>query len=158
MIVLRLATGITEHFPQRVSEWVMTAAILGWGYMLAGEAAAFSATPSFRELSRIADEDTWALICLLVGMARLAALIVNGTFRGFRYSPHLRGAASLVACVFWGQITLGMLVAWIGAGAIGTGVVAYGAFMTLELWNLFRAWADVGASRQARVKRNGHSG
>ena len=42
MIVLRMAGGIREHFPARVSEWIMTGAILGWSIVL-------SAAPSSHE-------------------------------------------------------------------------------------------------------------
>lgn len=148
MVILRIAGGITEHFPQRVSEWVMTAAILGWSAVLAIDQSTFETSRSFTEIARYGDEEHWALICLIVGLLRLAALVVNGTFRQFRYSPHLRGFASIAACIFWGQIALGVLVAW-STGGSGTGVVAYLTFMALEAWNLFRAWADVGAARKA---------
>ena len=149
MIILRIADGIYEHFPARVSEWIMTCAILGWSAVLAADPLTFSTSPSFSVLATYAGETGWSFICLAVGLLRLSALIVNGTFRTFRYSPHLRGVASVIACVFWGQIALGVFVAW-WLGGSGTGVIAYSTFMVIELWNLFRAWADVGASRKAR--------
>jgi hypothetical protein len=155
MIVLRLANGIREHFPARVSEWIMTAAILGWAAVLSGDPGTFETSRSFQEIARYGDERFWSTVCLAVGLLRLAALVVNGTFRQFPYSPHLRGGASFVACVFWGQIALGVLIAWVSGGS-GTGAVAYCTFMTIEVWNLFRAWADVGASRQTKGGRNGH--
>lgn len=148
MIVLRVASGISEHFPQRVSEWIMTAAILGWASVLGADPTTFETSPSFSVLAAYGTETNWSLVCLAVGMARLVALVINGTFRQFQYSPHLRGAASFIACVFWGQISLGVCLAWLSGGS-GTGVIAYSTFMALEMWNLFRAWADVGASRKA---------
>ncbi|MDR7032919.1 hypothetical protein [Mesorhizobium sp. BE184] len=149
MIILRIASGISDHFPQRVSEWIMTAAILGWSSVLAGDTNTFATSKSFVVLASYFSEPNWSLICFIVGMTRLAALVVNGTFRQFAYSPHLRGAASFIACVFWGQIALGVCLAWWGGGS-GTGVVAYCTFMAIEMWNLFRAWADVGAARKGR--------
>ena len=148
MIVLRIATGIREHFPARVSEWIMTGAILGWSAVLSADPATFETSPSFAVIAYYGNEAFWSTLCLLVGLVRLTALVVNGTFRQFRYAPHLRGVASFVACVFWGQIALGVVIAWWYGGA-GTGVVAYSTFMVIEMWNLFRAWADVGASRKA---------
>jgi hypothetical protein len=127
----------------------MTAAILGWSSVLAADPGTFDTSRSFAVLQAYGSEATWAMICFAVGMTRLAALVVNGTFRQFRFSPHLRGGASFIACVFWGQIGLGVCLAWWGGGS-GTGVVAYCTFMAIEMWNLFRAWADVGASRKAR--------
>ncbi|WP_309084143.1 hypothetical protein [Chelativorans sp.] len=158
MIVLRLATGIREHFPQRVSEWVLTGAILGWAAVLSGDGNTFANAPSFSELARMADEDTWAVICLVVGLLRLTALVINGTFRAFPYSPHMRGLASFAACIFWGQVALGMMLAWLNHGAAGTGMVIYLAAMAQDAWNLFRAWADVGASQQARVVKRDEPG
>ncbi|NMG39871.1 hypothetical protein GRZ55_11515 [Chelativorans sp. ZYF759] len=148
MIILRMRDGIIAHFPSRVSEWIMTAAILGWYGVLSADPGTFETSRSFTVLAYYGSEKAWAMLCLLVGLVRLAALVVNGTFRSFRYSPHMRGFASIVACIFWGQITLGVIIAWTMGGA-GTGVVAYGTFMIIEMWNLFRAWADVGATRKA---------
>jgi hypothetical protein len=51
-----------------------------------------------------------------------------------------------------------MLLAWVNADAAGTGMVIYGAVMVLEIWNLFRAWADVGASQKATAAHVRHSG
>lgn len=147
MIVLRLAAGIREHFPQRVSEWILTVTILGLAAVLGSNPHTFENAPAFSELARIASEPTWATICFIVGIARLTALVVNGTFRAFPYSPHMRGIASFVACIFWGQLAIGMMGAWLISGAAGTGMVMYFAAMSLDCWNLFRAWADVGASR-----------
>ncbi|WP_376704667.1 hypothetical protein RQ479_07950 [Mesorhizobium sp. ISC25] len=148
MIILRVADGIRQHFGMRVTEWIMTASLFGWSAMLASNGRTFEGSPSFSVIARYGDETLWANVCLFAAMLRLCALIVNGTFRQFRYSPHLRGGASLAACIFWGQITLGVMVAWVTIGGGGTGVIAYATFMAIEMWNLFRAWADVGATHR----------
>jgi hypothetical protein len=149
MIILRLAGGIRQHFGMRVTEWIMTGALFGWSAVLAGSDHTFAVSPAFSELARYGDEHFWSNVCLVAGFVRLIALTVNGTFKGFRYSPHLRALASVVACVFWGQIELAVTVAWIGGAGAGTGTIAYGTFMAIEAWNLFRAWADVGAAKKA---------
>jgi hypothetical protein len=51
---------------------------------------------------------------------RLIALTINGTFRGFAFSPHIRGFGSLVGVVVWLQISLGFLVAYVSAGRDGS--------------------------------------
>jgi hypothetical protein len=152
-IVLRVGQGIAEHFPVRVSEWVMTYALIGLGWVLWLDPMTFEKTPSFSEMARWADEATWAAICIVAGTARLAALVINGTFKDhFRYSPHLRGLASLVACTFWGQVTLGIVVSAYSSGGAWTGFIIYSAAMLTDMWNLFRSWADVGSAKAARVK------
>lgn len=149
MIIFRIARGIRVHFPTRVSEWIMTGAVLGWATVLGADHNTFGSSPSFVVLAHYGSEEAWAFLCLFVGLLRLTALTVNGTFRTFRYSPHLRGMASFIACVFWGQIALGICLAW-SSGGSGTGAVAYSTFMVIEMWNLIRAWVDVGASRKAK--------
>lgn len=152
MIIVRLVSGIVDHFPVRVSEWVMTYAICGLGWVFWLDPWTFEKSTSFAEMARWADERTWAVVCILTAFLRLGALIVNGTFKHrFRYSPHLRGAASLIACVFWGQITLGVFVSAQTAGGSWTGFVIYSAAMATDLWNLFRAWADVGSARVTKA-------
>ncbi len=150
MIVLRIVGGIREHFGIRVTEWIMTGALFGWSAILSTDPDTFSTSRSFNEIAKYGNEQFWANICLAAAMLRLLALVVNGTFRSFQYSPHFRAGASIAACIFWGQITLGVLVAWMTANGSGTGIVAYGIFMIIESWNLLRAWADVGATRKTR--------
>ncbi len=99
MIILRIAGGIRQHFGMRVTEWIMTGALFGWSAVLAGDGNTFATSPSFSVIAHYGSEITWANICMTAGFIRLAALVVNGTFRQFRYSPHLRAGASFVACV-----------------------------------------------------------
>jgi hypothetical protein len=151
-ILARIAGGIARHFPIRVSEWIMTYALFGWGAVLWIEPETFSKNPSLSQMSLFASEHTWSMILFAAGYLRLAGLIVNGTFRdNFKYSPHFRGFASIVACFVWGQITLGILLSYYATGTGLTGLVIYSAAMMTDLWNLFRAWADVGAYDKANT-------
>lgn len=152
-IALRIGSGIAEHFPVRVSEWIMTYALLGMGWVFWLHPDTFEKSASFTEMARWADERTWAVVCFAAGMVRLAALVVNGTFKErFRHSPHLRGFASLGACTLWGQITLGIVVSALNADGAWTGFVIYSAAMLTDMWNLFRSWADIGSAKAARAR------
>jgi hypothetical protein len=149
---VRLAGGIRDHFPIRVSEWIMAAAMLEWGWVLWFDPDTFSKSSNLSELARIGDESSWSLVCVLAGLTRLAALVINGTFHDkFKYSPHLRAFAAMIACFLWGQITLGIFVAVYSAGGVLTGLVAYSTFLFLDMWNLVRASADVGTAKANRV-------
>ena len=151
-IVLRVGQGIAEHFPVRVSERFMLVPLLGWAWTLLLDPSTFDKSTSFAEMGRWFDEVTWSWICFLAGFLRLSALVVNGTFKDrFPYSPHFRGFASLVICIFWGQVTLGILISVSNNGGVMTGFWAYLGFMLLETWNLFRAWVDVRAIKVARA-------
>lgn len=151
-IVLRIGGGIADHFPIRFSEWFLTYPLLGWAWTLLKDPQTFEKSTSFTEMARWADATTWSSVCFIAAFLRLFALIINGTFKQhFPYSPHLRGLASLVICIFWGQITMGIVVSVAANGGAWTGFWAYSGYMILECWNLFRAWADVGAIKAART-------
>ena len=148
MLVGRLASGIVDHFPVRVSEWITTAAILGLASVFWSQPRTFSSSPSFTIMAQW-DERTWAAICFAIALIRFAALVVNGTFRDvFAYSPHLRALASVAACVFWGKLIEGFALSALAAGGSWTGVIMYGMAMALDCWNLVRAWADVGSQHR----------
>lgn len=147
-ILARIVTGIRNHFPVRVSEWIMTYALYALGLVFLLDPDTFEKSTSFAEMARFADQRTWGIVLLFAGNLRLIGLGINGTFHEhFKYAPHLRGVASLVSCFMWGQITLGVTAAYFTSGGVLTGFVIYSAAMATDLWNLFRAWADVGAAR-----------
>ena len=149
--VLKVGRGIADHFPVRVSEWIMTYAVLGWGVVLISDPDTFNKSMSFSEMSRWFDQTTWAIICLNIGAWKLFALVINGTFKQhFPYSAQLRGFTGLVSCFLWGQIVLGILVSWKTNNGSLTGFVAYSTFMFLDIWNMLRAWFDIGVNKVAR--------
>lgn len=148
--VLKVGRGVVDHFPIRVPEWIMTVAVLGFGSILYSIEDTFSRTPSFATLALWFDQHTWAVICFNIGLWRLFALVVNGTFKTyFPYSAHLRGITALVACALWGQIVLGILIAYKTAGGSPTGILAYGIFMLFDVWNMMRSWFDIGVQKAA---------
>jgi len=144
MIVFRVYRGIADHFPIRFTEWVMMLPTFGMAAAFKASPDMFAVSPSFDLLGRWAEEATWGLIVLACGVVRLAALTINGTFKGFRFSPHLRFGASLAGIVFWSQFTLGFLIAWLTGQGAPSAVVAYGTFCAMELANLVRSGSDIG--------------
>lgn len=157
MILLRTWHGIADHFPVRLSEWVMAYPALGMAAALRLQPDMFEKTPSLATLATWGDETTWSVIILLCGTVRLLALTVNGTFHSFRYAPHLRIAASLVCGLFWSQFCLGVMQTALAGTGAWSGVVAYSTLVLLELLNVYRASSDVGAwvrsVRHAGVER-----
>lgn len=147
-IYLRAAHDIREHFPQRVTEWIMTIiAMGGFSYALATEPNTFEVGRAFRILAQYGDEKFWSSICASVFIVRLVALVINGTFKDrFPYAPHMRAYASFLACIFWGFIVVGVLMAHINEGATLQAVVIYFVMFSLDMWNFLRAWVDVGAA------------
>lgn len=142
IIARRIADGIYAHFPIRFTEWIMIWPALGMGMALFFQTDMFTTSPSYETVGRWADEGTWSTAVLICAIVRLLALIVNGTFRSFRYSPHLRLLASVVGMLFWSQFTVGFLsAALFGAGA-WSGVVAYSTMLIMEFANFYRSQVD----------------
>ena len=144
MILVRVVRGVADHFPLRVSEWVMLWPSLGLWLGLQVDPTMLGKSDSFAYLAAWGDEATWAAIIGLCAVFRLAALTINGTFKGFVFSPHIRAAASLVGVAIWSQVSLGFLMAFLYTGGAVSGVVAWSTPVILELWNVVRSWSDVG--------------
>ena len=145
MILLRTWHGIANHFPVRVSEWIMAYPALAMAAALRLQPDMFDLSPSFHALATWGDETSWSVVVLLCGTMRLVALTVNGTFHAFRYAPHLRILASVVCGLFWSQFCLGVMQAAVGGTGPWSGVVAYSTLALIELMNVYRGSADVGA-------------
>ncbi|ALN73514.1 hypothetical protein [Aureimonas sp. AU20] len=144
MIILRVYRGVADHFHIRVSEWIMVWPAIGLWFGLQLDPAMFAKSASFAFLSSWADESSWSAIIGLCAVFRLAALTINGTFKGFAFSPHIRAAASIVGVAIWSQVSLGFLMAFLFAGGAFSGVIAWSTFVIAELWNVVRSWSDVG--------------
>lgn len=151
MIILRrVYDGVADHFPIRVSEWIMLWPAMGLWVGLQLDPNMFGKSPSFAYLAAWGDEGTWGSIIGLCAVLRLAALTINGTFQGFAFSPHIRAGASLAGVAIWSQISLGFLMAYLFSGGAFSGFVAWSTPVIAELWNVFRSWSDVGKNAAER--------
>lgn len=134
MIVVRLADGIKEHFPARASEWALALILVNWGYVLLLPGDSF--IRSGNTLGSFMTESMWGWACLFMGFSRLIALFVNGTFKGFRHSPHVRAIMSFLSCGFWFMITIGLMQ------TSSTGLAVYPVLLLLDYYNAARASRD----------------
>lgn len=144
LVVKRIGRGVASHFPVRASEWLMICPTFGMGLALMLQPAMFDTSPSFSVLSRWADEAIWSTLAILCAVLRLVALVVNGTFARFPYSPHLRAFASFAGAGLWGQFTLAFTSAALAGGGSLSPVVAYSTFLLAEFLNIWRSFADLG--------------
>lgn len=149
IIVRRITDGISAHFPIRFTEWIMVWPTVFMGIALWLQADMFETAPSYHKVAQWADESTWATMVLICAVVRLLALVVNGTFHSFRYSPHFRLVASLVGMAFWSQFTVGFLNAAVFYGGSWSEVVAYSTMLVMEFANFYRSLVDA-----LRVKRH----
>lgn len=160
MIFLRVKTGVTQHFHIRLSEWLMLVPSFGMWMAFTIQHDMFETSGSYMYLSSWGDEHVWASIFLIYGIVRASALVVNGTFELFPYSPHIRMLAAVFGALFWSQFSLGFLKAYLaGPGALSP-VVAYTTLTIFELANVYRASKDVGFTYHEIKKRqrNEHNG
>lgn len=149
MIVLRtLAHGVIAHAGVRFTEWLGAVPMLGLGLVLYSEPELFEAVPSFDMLSRWAEQPTWTNIILMVGIARLIALTINGSFRSFVHSPTIRFISSWAAGLFWTLFVLGVYIAWRDLDGSPTAIVAYGTLIMLEARNAYVSRADMIIARE----------
>lgn len=138
---IRIVTGITSHFEARVNEWVMAATSIWYGSKLIGANVAWSNPDAWAGMLNWMSEEAWGWNCIGLGIARLLALAVNGTFSETwyaRFSPLVRGVSSILGATFWFLVFLSVnAVATAGSGI-------YQLPLVLELWCVFHAWRDTG--------------
>lgn len=155
MIIVRdIALGIQGHFHARMTEWIMSipTAMTAFGFYIQPDM--FSISPSYNVIGYWATEQTWMLIITFCYFARMAALVINGTFQQFRHSPHIRVTASVICLQFWGWITYGFLIAFLlGEGAFFAVPVCFTLSM-IEGLNVYRGMSDVRAHHED-LKRTG---
>lgn len=143
-LIVRLYRGIADHFAIRWTEWSMLWPTFGLWITLNSYPDLFSRSASFTTMAEWFDERTWALVFGLSMVCRMAALAINGTFKGFEFSPHIRAAASLIGVLIWSQVSLGFLLSYMNDGGLPTAVVIYTLPVILELMNTWRSFNDVG--------------
>ncbi len=137
-----------QHFQVRFSEWFGAACLFAWGVyvtlkpgMFTGEAAKVM----FSGMVAIMPQQSWGLMAVLVGFARLSALYVNGHHTR---TPSIRLVASFFSAFVWTQVVVGLY----NAGVPQTGVVIYTGMVCADIYSAFRASGDVTlVSKRLRV-------
>lgn len=144
----RLYLGIADHFPARRSEWVLAGILVVWGWILIAPAETFAQSKAWAQMAAIMPEHSWGVFAIWVGLFRLLALIVNGTFAGTwygRWSPHVRALASFLTCFLWFQISFGL---W-ASDAATTGLAVYPGLLVLDAMNIVAASKDAAGMDRA---------
>ena len=151
MIIVRMIKGIKTHFPSRIAEWFLSVALINWGLILMRTEEVFTKYKTFTGLQNIADESTWAIFAFIVGLIRLVALAINGTFYGTwysRFSPHIRGVMSFLSCFCWVQITYSFLI----ITPLSPSVAIYATLVVVDMFCMATAWTEAGRNDK-QVKR-----
>lgn len=140
MIVVRFPP--VTHFRLRIIEWALSLILLLWWVVLSQPDYSFDRQPSLALLAQIGDERFWANVCLLIALARLGALYVNGAWRK---SPYIRASTAFLSSVFWMWVSIGMA----SAGS-STGLTVYPILMLLDWYSIWTAMDDADKARKAR--------
>lgn len=130
---------IRHRFGPRLSEWYVAAVMVGWGLVLLLPAHTFNG-PSWVIFRALMSEAQWGMLIMALGVLRLGGLIVNGARKNI--TPWIR----VVSAGFGFLIFLGIALAFGLSGVISTGLALYPSIAVLELFNVYRAAHDVGAS------------
>lgn len=152
MIVVRVAKGITEHFPARASEWGFAVLLIWLGDLFLRSPGMFESSPNYDGLARLAsNEAVWGVVSIAVGLVRLAALVVNGTFANSwygRWSPYVRGICAFLSFGVWFPLFVGFY------GAEKTVIVLgfVGCVLAIDAYNIRRVWTDAGRAHAHAAK------
>ena len=135
---LRVYDGVRHSFPTRWLEWLMAVYITWWGVSFIGVSPdpnpAIAAKSAWHDLTFWAPIPIWSLLMILIGVARLLALAINGTFRDTiysQYSPVVRGACAFLSGVVW---------AFVALSSLSAGTQSAITYPTVFLIEWFMAW------------------
>lgn len=142
--------SLHEHFPIRVSDWLLSVILFSWGLTVLFLDPAVWALPIYSGLDSLASQGTWASLAIALGAARLGALFVNGAVRR---SPHLRAVGAFLAIFIWVQISLGSMT----SEAAGAAVAIYPWLVFADMFNVYRAARDARQSDTAAKQQLGRS-
>lgn len=133
IMVLRHVGSTFQH---RLAEWLLAAILLTWGVVLIRPEYSFDTSAAFMGLAAIAPERTWGWFCILTGLSRLFALVVNGVWTPPTY--WLRSLTSGLSILFWFTVVFGIVV----NGLPSTGLAVYPWLLVAELFCLYRTARD----------------
>lgn len=159
-MLLRIVSGIRQHFDDRDIEWAMAGIALWWGFTVSQPGTAWVNEPAWIGMIRAAGffgiapeaaEDTVGVLTMLAGGFWIIALALNGTFADTvyaRYSPWVRGIAAVGSSAVWFQVVMSVSA----VQTSGSGM--YPLPLVLSLLCVRNAWRDIGEQRRTRHAAN----
>ena len=124
-----------DTFRDRVSEWTLAGAMLGWGLLVLISQNLFIDDPFFKLMIHTTSQYTWGTVTAIVGMLRITFLIINGAYRP---SAHIRAIGCVLGAILWSFLFVSALSpTWVAPRT-----AIYGALLVLELISLWFAAGD----------------
>jgi hypothetical protein len=138
--------NIKHRFGPRMMEWFMAAhtMLFGWVLLLPSETFNQPAWAGFRTIFPSGEGWLgWAM--MLLGMARIGGLVVNGARK--QVTPLIRQVSAGVGCLIW----FGITYAFASSDVVSTWLAIYPLFGIGELVNIHRAAHDEGETRHGKA-------
>lgn len=145
MMLTRLVR-MQRSFRNRFSEWMLGAIMLGLGWMFAMPEESMGSA-ILMQMTYTMPENAWAIVCIVLGTARLFVLILNGAWRK---QGHARAFISLLHLLVWTQIS----IVFLNFELPSPGDVIFPVFVIAEIFLTFRASVEAG-STDAMLKNGG---
>jgi hypothetical protein len=133
---------IQHRFGPRMMEWFMAfhTALFGAVLVMTPDLFDQPAWAGFRSIDWL-NEARLGWLMVLLGVARIGGLIVNGARR--HVTPMIRQVSAGIGCLIWFGITYGFAT----SGVVSTWLAIYPLFGIGELVNIHRAAHDQGETR-----------
>lgn len=132
--------SIQFYWRDRLFEWVMAAAMIGFGVEIMIWPHTIQAS-SFRHILQIISAERMSLFFMFFGVLRVAALVANGNWP--IYGPRFRTIGAGVASLMWSQLGLSLfLLVPLNDGIPSPGIPVYFALAIGELISAYRAVID----------------
>jgi hypothetical protein len=151
-LIMETVRGVQTHFKARAGEWFCAAMLTDWGFRVARQDQMFTG-PETGPMLQLFHEETWGYLALLIGVARLLALAINGTLHDrlwySRYSPHIRSGMAFLSIFVWSIIALGY---W--KSGVNTTALSFAPYLAaFDIYNAVRASQD--AARMDKAYEGG---
>jgi len=117
-------------------DWIVEGIVLTWGVTCLNVSPMDWQMPAYSSLRGYASQATWGLAMVVLGIARLTALYINGSMRR---TPHTRMAGAFLTAFVWLQLSFAMATA--DAAAIA-GIAIYPWLFLADIYNVYRAAQD----------------
>ncbi len=137
MILVHSWRSLQTTFPTRAMEWFFGLALTNLGFIFWLTPDLFEKNRGWDALAAVADQDIWSNGCLVVGILRLGALMINGLWLR---TPALRCAMAFLSCYVWWKLGVGLV------GNAGLGAALLPLCFIFDAFNAIRIGREVGVS------------
>ena len=154
MILVHSWESLQTTFPTRALEWFLTFALFNLGVIFWLTPDLFASNVGWAGMANLADQSTWCAVCLIVGVARILALVINGLW--WR-SPLVRCVGAFISCFVWWQLSAGLI------GNAGLGAAVLPLCFVGDVYNAIRCSRKSGVSEYVKrlelqaEARHGHN-